>query len=315
MENMKVSLITTVLNEEGNINFFLESIKNQTKKPDEIIIVDADSKDKTPELIKEFFNKNKNLNGKLLIKKGNRSIGRNIAVKNAKFPIIAVTDVGCLLHKNWLKEIIYPFENSKSIDVVSGFYKPLTHNIFEKCLATYTSVMEDKIDAENFLPSSRSIAFKKNIFEKINGYPEFLNTCEDLVFDKKLKKVGAKFYFKKSALVYWPQRKDIFSGAKQFFSYAYGDGRGLYFRSTTPFLFLRYLIGIILLIIALQFRWNSIIVILIIGFIFYLIWSIFKNYKYVKNWAAFFYLPLLQIISDIMVISGMSCGIISRVNL
>lgn len=312
---MKVTLITTVLNEQETIISFLDSINKQTKKPDEIVIVDGGSNDRTMFIISNFnflILKNKI---KILEKKGNRSVGRNFAVKNSIFEIIAVTDAGCILDKNWLKEIVKLFEKNKKVDVVSGFYKPIFKNTFEKCLSTYTSVMEEKIDKNNFLPSSRSVSFKKSIFERVKGYPEYLSTCEDLVFDKKLKKIGAKFVFNKNALVFWPQRKNIIDAAKQFFSYAYGDGRALYFRKTMPLLFLRYLLAVIILYLIIYLKVKLLLILIILVFTLYLLWVIFKNYKFVKNWKAFFYLPLLQIVSDLAVMSGVILGMISRINI
>ena len=312
MEFMKVTLITTVLNEEKTIASFLTSIKNQNQKPDEVVIVDGGSSDNTLSIISNFKLPFKI---KILEKKGNRSVGRNFAIKNSTHEIIAVTDAGCILDKNWLKEIVKPFKESRSIDVVSGFYNPVFKNIFEKGLSTYTCVMEDKIDKNNFLPSSRSVALKKSVFLKVGGYPEYLNTCEDLLFDQKLKKIGAKFEFNKNALVYWPQRKNILQAAKQFFSYAYGDGRALYFRKTASLLLVRYLIGLIVLFSAIYFKSNVLWILLLFALFFYLLWSIWKNYKYVRSWKAFFFSPLLQLISDVAVISGVICGLISRINL
>ena len=49
------SFITTVYNEEDSIVEFLESLKGQTRLPSEIIIVDGGSKDRTFEMIEEFF--------------------------------------------------------------------------------------------------------------------------------------------------------------------------------------------------------------------------------------------------------------------
>ncbi|HEX8966026.1 MAG TPA: glycosyltransferase, partial [Patescibacteria group bacterium] len=183
---MKTTFITTVFNEEKTILEFLHSLFAQTKLPDEIIIVDAGSTDKTVELISQFLPKKENtFKVKLLFKKGNRSVGRNTAIAAATNEIILCSDAGCILDKNWVKNISKPFEK-KDIDVVSGFYKPVAYTTFQKCLATYTSTMPDKIDAENFLPSSRSVAFKKSAWGKAGKYPEHLDYCEDLVFDKNL---------------------------------------------------------------------------------------------------------------------------------
>ena len=44
---MKISLISTVLNEEQTIDKFLDSILNQSVKPDEVVITDGGSRDKT----------------------------------------------------------------------------------------------------------------------------------------------------------------------------------------------------------------------------------------------------------------------------
>lgn len=298
----KISLITTVKNEEKSINVFLESIAEQTLKPDEIIIVDGGSTDQTIKLLEDT-----KLNIRVIKKKGNRSVGRNEGIKNTKNSIIAVTDAGCILNKHWFERITKPFED-KTVDVVAGFYKPVTNTVFEKCLSTYTCTMEDKLNKDTFLPSSRSVAFRKSAWEKVHGYPEHLDLCEDLVFDKKLKKEGMRFVTQEKAIVYWPQRKNIFQAFKQFYWYAKGDGQARYVRITTPFLFARYLLGFFLLAYALVADNLVLIAVCCTFFVFYLLWSIAKNYKYVKDAKAVLYLPLLQIVSDIAVLFGMSVG-------
>ena len=210
------------------------------------------------------------------------------------------------MSKNWFEEIIKPFKNSK-IDVVAGFYEPLFENTFQKSLSTYTCVMRDEL-SEDFLPSSRSISFKKTAWKKVGGYPENLNTCEDLVFASKLKEYGFKFSVNSGAVVNRPQRKNILEAFFQFYAYALGDGKAHYFRRGTPFLFLRFFL--LLALIVLSLRDSSIFYLLIFLTFLYMIWSIFKNYKYVKKSLAFIYLPLLQITSDIAVFFGTSIGFI-----
>lgn len=305
---MKVTLITTVKNEEESIGLFLDSIKKQTRMPDEVIVVDGGSTDTTVSVISnsQFIISKKNV--KLIKKKGNRSVGRNTAVKNSSNNIIACTDAGCILDPHWLERITFPFKNAE-IDVVAGFYKPLTKSIFEKCLSTYTCTMVDKLDQKNFLPSSRSIAFRKESWEKAKGYPEKLNTCEDLIFDRHLKDKGAKFVTEEKAFVYWPQRANIFQAARQFFAYAVGDGKARYFRKSTPFLFGRYILGGVFLGFGILSMNYQLVTIILLLFVSYLFWSIWKNYRYVRNPLAFIYLPLLQIVSDICVMIGMLYGI------
>lgn len=137
---MKISFITTVFNEEKSIVLFLETIRKQSKMPDEIVIVDALSSDKTRELIENY----KGLEIRILQKRGNRSIGRNEAIKQATGDVVVCSDAGCILDKDWVKNITKPFVNKK-IDVVAGYYRAIAKTVFQKCLAAYTCVMPDRL--------------------------------------------------------------------------------------------------------------------------------------------------------------------------
>lgn len=318
---MKISLITTVLNEEKSIKSFLDSVLSQKTLPNEVVIVDGGSTDATASVISNFESPispaSPKLLGassfqfKLIKKRGNRSVGRNTAIKNSTGDIITVSDVGCILDKNWLKNITEPFKDG-SVDVVSGFYKPVTRSVFEKSLSTYTCVMPDNVYPKSFLPSSRSVAFRKRVWLKVGGYPEHLDTCEDLVFARKLKRAGFKFHFAENAIVHWPQKKNIFQAAMQFFTYAVGDGQALYIRPQTPFLFARYTSGAVLVALYLNTKSNLLLSIIYYLIAAYIVWAVWKNYKYVRHLKAFLYLPVLQITSDIAVICGMTIGFLKR---
>lgn len=168
--------------------------------------------------------------------------------------------------------------------------------------------MHDQI-TDDFLPSSRSVAFKKGFWQKVDEYPENLDTCEDLVFARKLKRKGAKFKVIRSAIVFWPQRRNLIEAFWQFYSYAKGDGQARYVRFSTPFLYGRYLVVAGLILYFLRNKKPIILLILVTVFCLYIIWSIVKNYKYINNVKAILYLPLLQLTSDIAVLTGMTVGL------
>jgi glycosyltransferase involved in cell wall biosynthesis len=227
---MPVSLIITTLNEADTILPLLSSIASQTQLPDEIIVTDAGSTDNTIQKIKHY-SRNLHLTIHIIKVKGaNRSQGRNLAIKKAKHPIIAVTDAGCRLHPEWLSNITKPLHQkyksplSQRIAVVAGAYQPVTRTLWQKAAADSASVNFNSINPDTYLPSSRSLAFRKKAWQKVGGYPEHLNTAEDLIFAQRLQKANIKQTLSKSALVYWYPPTNTLKITKQFYNYALGDG-------------------------------------------------------------------------------------------
>lgn len=318
---MRVSFVATVYNEEKTVGKLLDSLFKQTKMPDEIVIVDGGSSDCTMSMISDFTSEesfghhprwvNKNIKFKIIIKLGNRSVGRNEAIKNSSGDVIVCSDAGCILDRDWIKNIIEPFNDPK-VNVVAGYYKGMAKTIFQKCLVPYVLVMEDRVDPQNFLPASRTMAFRKSIWKKIGGFSERLSHNEDYAFARKLKEINANIVFKKDAIVYWIPRENLKEAFVMFFRFALGDAESGIIRPKVILLFARYLSGLGLVISFFVLKLPLIINSLFIILAFYIAWSILKNYKYVNHWKAFFILPTLQLLSDIAVLLGMIIGYFSK---
>lgn len=247
---MKVSVITTLKNEVNSIREFMDSLLSQSCPPDEIIIADGGSTDGTVEIIREYIEKGARVN--LLVQPGNRSVGRNAATKAAKYEIIACTDVGCKLDKDWVRNIVKPFEDNPSTMTVAGFFEIAPETYFEELSATLMLADHDKIDPETWLPSSRSVAYKKEAWAKAGGYPEEYNLNEDTPFDLALINAGYKFVFTPDALVYWRPRPNLKEFYKQYYAYSRGDGQGLIFWPVFLRKILMYLIGLVMLALGFQ---------------------------------------------------------------
>lgn len=310
---MKITFITTVYNEETTINKFLDSLFNQSIMPDEIIIIDGGSRDATVKKIKDLRDKYKKFKGKFIVitKKGNRAVGRNEAIKQATGDIILCSDAGNILDKDWVKNIVEPFSDAK-VDVVSGFYKGIGKTVFQKCVIPYALVMPDKVVPANFLPATRSVAFKKSIWEKVGGFNEKLSHNEDYAFAKALLKIKANIVFAKNAIVYWIPRNSYHQAFIMMYRFAYGDAEARIFRPKVLFVFLRYIFGLIFLVFSFLLNFIILWELLIVLVVLYLLWAALKNYKYVKSWQALIILPQLQLVADWAVLKGTIMGLLGR---
>lgn len=233
-----VSLIMTVRNEAESLPRLLDSVLRQTLLPDEIVIADGGSTDSTQEIIRSYMDR---LPVRLLDVPGaNISEGRNAAIREASHDIIAATDAGVVLDPGWLQALIAPFEDDR-VDVVSGFFVPEAATAFETAMgATVLPSLED-IDPAAFLPSSRSVAFRKQAWRGTGGYPEWLDYCEDLVFDMSLKEQGKRFVFAPEAVVHFRPRSTLRAFFRQYYLYARGDGKADLWRKRHAIRYLTYL--------------------------------------------------------------------------
>jgi glycosyltransferase involved in cell wall biosynthesis len=241
---MEISVICTVLNEGIAIKKLLDSLSAQTHQPDEIVFVDGGSTDNTVAILKEYAETHQLPIKVIVVPGANISQGRNIAIETATGPIIASTDAGVCLDARWLKELVKPFHAStKPVSGVSGFFVPDPQSAFEVAMgATVLPALSD-IDPENFLPSSRSIAFLKSSWQVAGKYPEWLDFCEDLIFDFRLRDRFGSFPFAPQAIAYFRPRSTLRSFFKQYYQYARGDGKADLWRKRHAIRYGTYLIA------------------------------------------------------------------------
>jgi glycosyltransferase involved in cell wall biosynthesis len=312
---MDVSIVITVFNEGKTIASLLDSLVNQTLKPDQIMVIDGGSTDNTAEIVRHYEKKYRPV--KLFVEKCSRARGRNIGVEMAKFEIIAMTDAGCIADKNWLKEITMPFKNEE-VDIVAGFYSMVGETPFQKAETIFLGVMPSKFDIK-FLPSTRSIAFRKKVWEKIGGFPESkLNSAEDTDFNYKAVKLGVKYAHRKNARVEWEMPISLKEFFNKIFDYAKWDARyGIWWHPVQMFashnikvlfVYLRYVIGLILFFKAISNP--SLFIILAILVLAYICWAFRKVYIETRNVNSGLWGIVLQFTTDIAVMWGFIKGVI-----
>jgi glycosyltransferase involved in cell wall biosynthesis len=112
---MKVSLIIPAYNEEGFIGQCLDSVAAQQVAPDEVIVVNNNSTDRTEEIAKKYGNV------RVVTEKVQGMIpARNRGFNEAKHEIIARCDADCILPPDWVWRIKQNFTMHPEIDGIAG---------------------------------------------------------------------------------------------------------------------------------------------------------------------------------------------------
>lgn len=325
IKDMLVSVITTVYNEAEAINRLLESLAAQTRPPDEIVICDGGSSDGTVALI-EAWASHSTLPVKVIVEAGaNISRGRNIAIAAAQGPIIAATDAGVRLGPRWLELLVAPWERSAHDEgplAVAGFFLPDVEGTFQSAMAATVLPLTEDIDPNRFLPSSRSVAFTKDAWAAAGGYPEWLDYCEDLIFDFAVNKLRpdkpSAFAWAPNALVYFRPRTTLRSFWTQYYRYARGDGKADLFRKRHAIRYFIYLVALPALVghglwgfLARWLGWVG----LIVGVMAYC-WRPWQRLAVVgrdltwREWSvAALWVPVLRAVGDVAKMAGYPVGL------
>jgi glycosyltransferase involved in cell wall biosynthesis len=243
LEDMQtmITLIATVLNEGESIAGLMQSIAAQTCPPDEIVIVDGGSHDQTVAVIERYASQ---LPLRVLVEPGcNISQGRNRAIAAAQGDIIAVTDAGVRLSPGWLAALVQPLLADPALQVSAGFFQADPRTPFEAAMGATVLPLVTEIDPAAFLPSSRSVAFRKSAWARVGGYPEWLDYCEDLILDLRLRGLGA-FAFAPDAVAHFRPRGSLRAFFRQYYLYARGDGKADLWRKRHAIRYATYLIAL-----------------------------------------------------------------------
>ena len=260
---MRVTVISTVLNEGEAIRRLLDSLLAQTRRPDEVVIVDGGSRDSTVAVIQEYAGR---LPLRVLVEPGaNISRGRNVAIAAATGDVIASVDAGVWLEPQWLEKLVAPLESpngtrpattpaSKVVQLpassfqlpaaVAGFFVPDVHTTFEIAMGATVLPTVDEIKPESFLPSSRSVAFTKEAWAAAGGYPEWIDYCEDLIFDFRLRDAAGPFAWAPDAVAHFRPRGSLKAFFKQYYRYARGDGKADLWRKKHLIRYVTYLVAL-----------------------------------------------------------------------
>ena len=197
----RYSVIVPAYNAEKTLSACLESLGSQSvpQAAYEVIVVDDGSSDLTSNIVKRF-----KVQYIFQTHKG-PAAARNRGADTAKGDTILFTDSDCIPDRNWIMEMVSPFQDSEIIGV-RGSYKTNQKTFVAKFAQ---AEFEDRYDLLQKRPiidmvCSYSAAFRKNIFLDIGGFDENFPVAnnEDTDLSYRMAGEGYKLVFNPSAFVY-----------------------------------------------------------------------------------------------------------------
>lgn len=310
-----VSVIATVKNEGRSVDRLLDSLAAQSRLPDEVVIVDGGSTDDTRDILEQHAQSGR-LPIRILVREGsNIAEGRNAAVVEASGDLIATTDAGVRLESTWLEELTRPFDEQADVGVVAGFFLPDPRSLFEVVMgATVLPALSD-VDPATFLPSSRSVAYTREAWAAVGGYPEWLAYSEDVLFDLALRFRGYRFVFAPAARAHFRPRSSLRAFYAQYRNYASGDGAALLWTERHVIRYATYLVitpALAALALLHHPLWW---VALVLGAVLYMRSAYRRLLPYLadRNWHQKLYalllVPIIRVVGDVAKMAGYPLGL------
>lgn len=174
------------------------------------------------------------------------------------------------------------------------------------------------IDPDTFLPSSRSVAFRRDAWLQAGGYPEWLDYCEDLIFDFRLRRLYGAFPFAPGAIVHFRPRGNLRAFFKQYYRYARGDGKADLWRKRHAIRYMTYLVlgpGLVLLaLFHAPWWWLA----ALAGAAAYTatpyrrLWPMLAGYDLWDRLKALLLVPALRVVGDVAKMIGYPVGLAWR---
>lgn len=209
---MLVSVVLNVMNEERNIADLLDSLVIQ-EQPVEIIVVDANSKDTTRDIVQKYADLHSFV--KMYIHPGSRGDSTNFGISQAEGDIIAFTGGDCIANPFWIKELRRTLEGGA--DIFAGKTINLGLKVWEDL--ERVELLHKGYDVS--FPSC-NMAFRREVIQRVGGFDSWFITAEDIDLNFRAVEAGFSIKYNPNAIIYHRTKATVYS----FFRQAFWNGTG-----------------------------------------------------------------------------------------
>lgn len=214
-----ISVVISTYNRYVYLKEALDSLVCQDLPADsfEIIIVDNNSHDKTPELVASYCNRSEPATRYVKELKQGLSFARNRGAQEARGSIVAFMDDDAIADKGWLRELMSIYRQFPDAGVVGGKIK-LTWPVEKPTWLTHNLEISfgaldygDKIQELRYprTPFGGNFSVPKALFLELGGFNEALGrtrarllSSEEVYLCHLMEQRGKKVYYAPQALVY-----------------------------------------------------------------------------------------------------------------
>lgn len=240
-EDVRVSVVIPLHNEESSVGELLRSLDAQTVEPHEVVVVDAGSTDRTAEVVRSFTSRFP----LVLLSRERLHPGeaRNQGVAHACCQWIAFTDGGIRLEPDWLSELVRAAR--PEIDVVYGSCEPVCDTFFRECAAIAYVAPHRKWGGRG--PVVASMMLRRRAFEAAKEFPPY-RAAEDLVFFERLAAAGCSVTYAARAIAHWQLAANPKATFRRFALYSHHNlaaGRGRYWHLGVARLYAALIVAVI----------------------------------------------------------------------
>lgn len=192
---MTISVVIPAYNEEVLLPKTLGSLKKLDRMPDEVIVVDASSTDKTAEIARKYGAKVKT------VKKLTIGYSREIGLEMATGDIVAYTDADTIHPKDWLTKIEETLKQP-GVSCVFGTFRvpdgPWWYRFYINIVQPIMNQLWFWVGVP--FATGQNLAFWREKLISVGGVPKDFKIAEDIEIARRLQKVG-KVIFRQDLVV------------------------------------------------------------------------------------------------------------------
>lgn len=171
----RVSVILLTKDSGSTVKKSIESIFAQTRLPDEVVVVDGNSQDGTPEVVRNYPVK--------LVTEPGLGFGyaRNLGVKKASGDIVFFLDSDCYAEPDWIENALSHFGSDPENAGVTG--QTCLWNT-ESPVARFLAYVGGRVNMPTEMKTVKiaptmNLALKREVIDEVGGFDDTLIRCED----------------------------------------------------------------------------------------------------------------------------------------